>query len=186
MCYNIMYICIYAHTLPFPPVASIRQKLSALESYPRLMERARRVGFFVESCLYCGFEPSSELKSYYSAMATLESKLQGEVASAAQKRELNEIELQTQKKSVEQEHELDKSRMEYRHKREWEDVKHKIELERALQEAKSYERQRRDEEIVAFLSSLKQQGVDLTKVLSNPKGSLFKEECRGSNMELLT
>jgi len=134
-------------------------QLGNIDTYTKLVNGARNLGLeIVGLCLKC-LNASPELQRQYDYATRTKAELASKRAVAEQKQQMADLELANQKRRMESEQALASARL-----------THKLKMKDDEQKLNADHQKRANEEVLNFLTALKNNGVDLTQYLVSFSG----------------
>lgn len=129
-------------------------RLNELANFKILQSRTSRMGFAVDKVVFRGYKASSQLQEMHDSAVRMNTKLRLDMAAQEQELALVEMKLSRSIERTEQEQKLNASKQ-----------RHELQLRSEAHAQQLEQRRLENDQEVAFLKSLREKGVDLTKYL---------------------
>ncbi|XP_013415569.1 uncharacterized protein LOC106177368 [Lingula anatina] len=179
----------FAGKLTYEEFLRQTQKLSTLETFPQLLQRAERIGYDINKVVYRGYHATKQLQSMHddAIQSRTQLRLTGEVheqqqrlkdfvlsreqARTQQKQDMERSKQQHNQKleELQQEHELKLTELRHQAELQKEDIESKARLE--IEKAK-------DDHAASYLKNLQDLGVDMTRYLVSQQPAPIDQEIR--------
>eukprot|EP00961_Rhodomonas_salina_P305056 3941833-Rhodomonas_salina.1 len=170
--------------------AAVTAKLETLANFGYLGAAAAGSGMRLTGVRVLGLKFSAELQEQADREQKLAAGLRAELAEKTQRRELRSLELENERKKIEEEAELERKRAEVRAQLEEEahgmkraEAQRKIELERVSFEAQLRAKEQDDARLLSFLRALNAEGVDMTAFMCSPAGRFAAAPALGAHAQ---
>ena len=142
-------------------------ELSQLETFPVLLDRAKRIGYSINQVVFRGYKASEQLQAMHDAAIKTRTQLRLDCETAQQQQDTEDLRLAKSAERADKERAL--ANAAHAHQMELDAAAHAARLKQKREEFALEEDHRNKDNMlqVAFLQQLKEQGVDLTKYLSS-------------------
>ncbi|KAL3886101.1 hypothetical protein ACJMK2_026122 [Sinanodonta woodiana] len=173
--------------LSYDEFLKVTHKLSELESYSQLMQRAERIGYQVQKVVFRGYHASEQLQAMQNSAIESRTQLRLNAEIEDQKQKLADFKFAKEQARTKLKQEMEKSKQEHQqkldqmrkqHSLELQELTHaqKLQLQEMVNKIRLEHEAAEDNHSIKYLENLKSVSVNLTKYLSLQNAPNVNEE----------
>ena len=163
--------------------SAITQKLKKLDAYPHLRDASQSCGIIIDSLRVTGISVCEALETQIHEEQKLAASLRIDLTRKTEQRKIRELELEDERKRLEEKEVLDRMKVtmanklgEESHQIKLAALERTFELEKKEVEAQTNIMQIKDRAVLDFLKHLEQMGIDMTQFLTSTTGMKKSKE----------